>query len=120
MPKNNSKSRKIKISEKTKRIRKSGNELKLSEEDWIYAFKRHCINKYRVIDDELAMFSTELSNWRIEHDGCVVTLWHESKDFAVHGNDRSSYHVQNVFYDIDYCIRSAKEHDEFEAKVRYG
>lgn len=58
---------------------------------------------------------TKFSNWKISTDPEeeVIYLHHENDKLARIGNYRSRYHIHNVFYDLDYCVKSIVEHDVF-------
>lgn len=112
--------KKDRIKNKSKEIRLSNNIISIDLADWERLLEKNGVTKFNIINCETVLFSSNLSHWRIEHDGCVATLWHESKDYVKRGNDRSSYHIQDVSDSIDYLIKQTKLHDLFEKKTRYG
>jgi len=61
--------------------------------------------------------STPSGEWLIVFKDRFIELLHRSNlATVVWKNYRGHYHVQNVYYDLDYCVKSIKEHDLFKLK----
>lgn len=112
-----------KIKEKENKIRRSrkGEKIEFSDSE----IERIMI-KYDIADYTLGTWGdiivrTRFSNWKIsvDPDEEVVFLHHENERLSRVGNYRSAYHIHNVFYDLDYCVKSIVEHDSYkESKIR--
>lgn len=111
---------KDRIKEKSKRIRLSGNVVEWSDSCIESIMGKYKIENYKISHWGGITIITNLSEWRIENDGVIVSLKHSSKDVLSFQNDRGSYHLQNVFYDLDYCVKSIVAHEEYEKNHRYG
>ena len=114
-----SNSSKSKIKERARKIRQSGNVVEWSEDYIEKVMRKYGISNYKVSHWGGITIVTKLSEWRIEHDEVVISLKHSSRDVLSFQNDRGSYHLQNVFYDLDYCVKSIVSHEEYEKNHRY-
>lgn len=105
---------KSKIQEKIKKkeieIIKSGNVVDYSEQQKIEVLEKYNITNYRLELWGDIRLKSDHSYWLIKFEEDMVTLWHESDQVSSVGNDRSSYHKQNVFYDLEFCVKSISTH----------
>lgn len=111
--------RRIRIIQKRHEIEESGNEVVFSEDIIESVMKDNNITNYKIDAAGNIRIISEFDTWIIETDGCVVFLYHSNKQMIRGGNERSSYHLHNVFYDLAYATRVVKQHDEYQAE-RYG
>lgn len=106
--------RKEKLKEKEYKIRSSKNKIVISED-----LVHEVMGEFHVVDyrmelwDEIRLKSNH-GSWIIRWDEEVIFLWHGSETSIRFGNDRSSYHLQNVFYDLHFCVKSIVEHDMYK------
>ena len=105
-----------KLRKRENKIRNSGNVVSMKKEDIIRAMDSHGFTNYRINPWGSINLQSKFDYWIIESDGSVVYLKHGNEKLLRVGNERSSYHLHNVFYDLDFCIKSIKEHDEFKSR----
>ena len=94
-------------------IRQSGNKILLTDNIITDTMDMFGFEDYRICPWGEVRLKSRYGNWIVRWDDEVIFLWHGSDRIIKHGNERDSYHLQNVFYDLPYCIRSIKEHDDF-------
>lgn len=104
-----------KLKEREKKIRANGNIVSMRKEDIVKVMDKHGFTDYRVNPWGSIDLKSKYDYWVIESDDSVVYLKHGNEKLIRIGNERSSYHLHNVFYDLDFCIKSIKEHDEFKS-----
>lgn len=106
-----------KIKEKEIKIREArgGDKMEISAEEIESVMKKYDILDYRVDTWDNIIVRTGLDNWKISLDDKmeVVQLHHENTRLARVGNHRSRYHLHNVFYDLDFCVKTIAEHDNY-------
>lgn len=112
--------REEKIKAKIKKIRKSNNVIIWNDELVKETMDKYGLSNYKVSDWEEIDLKTKYGNWRIEHDTRMIKLKHENSYTSAFQNDRGSYHLQNVFYDLDFCISSIVSHEEHLETTRFG
>lgn len=102
----------LRIKERT--IRASGNVVSVSDEHIRDIMTKYGFENYRhEFWDEIRLVSKR-GSWIIRYDEEVVFLLHGNEKKILGGNDRASYHLQNVFYDLDFAVKSVFEHDVFK------
>lgn len=106
-----------KIGLKKQEIIESGNIVDIDDNDIHEIMKEYGYDSYDIKlwgDVEL---STPSGEWLIVFKDRFIELLHRSNlATVVWKNYRGHYHVQNVYYDLDYCVKSIKEHDLFKLK----
>ena len=106
--------RHARIQNKENVIRRSGNCVDFSEDMIQKVMEKYNIKDYRLDPWGDLRIQSKFDLWIIRADEEVVVLWHGSDRKLRIGNDRSSYHMQNVFYDLDFAVQSIIEHDEYK------
>lgn len=102
---------------KEAKIIKSGNIISLSEEEIHQKIKKYGFKNYRIEVWGDITLKSELDDWIIEIHDQHIRLLHKTKGSAsLKGNMRSSYHIQDVFYDLDFCLQSIKSHDDYRSR----
>lgn len=106
-----------KIKEKEASIRRSrdGGKVNFTDEEIKRVMEKYGVADYRIEVWGDISLQSKFSSWRIsiDPDDEVIFLHHENKKLIRVGNERSSYHIHNVYYDLDYCVKSIIEHDEY-------
>lgn len=102
-----------KIKNKINKIINSGNKVDFSDKNIHDTMVKYDMQDYRIEVWGDVRVVSKFGSWIIKVDNEVVYLYHASQKNIKIGNDRSSYHIHNVFYDLDYCVRSIAEHDSF-------
>lgn len=85
------------IKKREKEIINSGNVVNYSERQKIEVMEKYNITSYRIELWGDIRLKANYSYWLIKFEEDIVVLWHESDQISNVGNDRSSYHKQNVF-----------------------
>lgn len=112
-----SKKRHDKLKIKEREIRASKNVVDASVEAVRGIMSKYGFENYRIEPWEDIRLVSKYDTWIIRTDGEVVFLWHGNSRKILVANDRGSYHLQNVFYDIDFAVKSVFEHDVFKEQV---
>lgn len=115
-PKEKRKKKHEKLRQKEFEIRKSNNVVAFDD-----ITVENVMNKYNIEDYKIEVWGdisvkSKIDNWLIKTDGVVIALLHENAKIARVGNERSSWHIHNLFYDLDYCVKSIVKHDEYVQK----
>lgn len=120
MSKNNSKKRAEfhkKIRAKEAVIRNSNNKIDFTESEAIEMLKKYGFGNYDIKFWGDIHIQSKYDNWVVSVDDReVITLLHSTFLLNRMGNNRSSYHIQDVFYDLDYCLKTIYEHDMYKEK----
>lgn len=104
---------KQRIKDKIKTIKKANNIVEITRKGWQDKFSQYGIENYKEIGFNIYSATYNMSRWRIEVEEDIVYLKHESSIFARFQNDRGSYHLHDVFYDLDYCLMSIITHIDY-------
>ena len=105
--------RKKRIKNKENEIRHSGNKINLTDDITIDTMNEFGIEDYRIDPWGDIRINSAHGNWIVRSDDEVIYLWHRNEGSSQAKSDRNSYHLQNVFYDLPYCVGSIVEHDEY-------
>lgn len=112
---------KKRIRVKEAKIRQSRNVVDISDEIIHRTMGKYNYDNYRIEVWGDITLKSDIDEWIIENDGEVIRLLHRTKGIiSLKGNMRSSYHIQDVFYDLDYCIRSIRWHDDYKKGIKKG
>lgn len=105
-----------KIKKKEATIRRSGNEVDFSENKIEEVMTKYGFTDYKIKFWGNIYLTSKFDNWIISTDKYeeVIFLHHATFQIDRKGNNRSSYHVHNVYYDLDFCVKSISEHDEYK------
>lgn len=100
------------------RIRGAGNVVPEFTKEYVSKIMdMHGVDEYRIeLWGDIRIVS-KYDTWLIETDGEVIYLKHGNIRQIRVGNDRNSYHIHNVFYDLEYCVKSIVEHDKFKEGI---
>lgn len=111
-----------KIKSKTHKIKNENNLVDLSVRKVDKTMSKYGVPEYKIEDWGDVIVSTVFSNWKIstDEDENIIYLHHENERLARKGNYRSKYHIHNVFYDLDYCVKSIVEHENFKKGITTG
>lgn len=114
----NRKGKHRKIYEKAHRIMKQGWKTPdLSEKEILdIANKYPTLNVKVLINNDIVVRSIK-DSWLIIDEGRFYTLYH--KGIVFEGRKaKESYHLQDVFYDLNYIFASIVSHDEYKMGIK--
>lgn len=103
-----------KIRKKKAEIVKYGNVVDITDEEIHEVMKRYDFQNYTIEVWGDVNITTPSGRWRVIFEEKYIELQHMNSNISRKGNYRSSYHIQNVYYDYDFCIKSIKEHDLYK------
>lgn len=54
--------------------------------------------------------------WLVVNDGRFLALYHYGKLSTRRGKTKENYHIQDVFYDIEFLLASIVSHDQYDIR----
>lgn len=107
-----------KIYSKAMEIMKGGNETEILSEERIKGIKE----SYPEFTIEskagnALSIKSKFDSWMVMDEESFFVLYHMGKSSSGVGS-MESYHVQDVFKDIDYLLKSIEAHDDFKINVK--
>lgn len=101
------------IYEKAHRMMSQGWETKeLTEKEILEIASRYPTLKVKVLVGGTTIVRSKKDTWVIRDESRFYTLYHQGLSF-VKGKIREKYHVQDVFYDMEFIFASIISHDDF-------
>ena len=104
-----------KIKNKIREIRSRDNVVDFSISAIEEVMKKHNIETYNADPWGDLRVKSKYDSWIAYEANGVIYLLHANGRIKSAGY-RGDYHIQNVFYDLDYCVKSIVEHDEYKAR----
>lgn len=101
------------LKKKEMKIRSTGNKIHLTDNIINDTMEMYHFDNYRIEFNGSIRLVSKHGVWIIEPDEEVIFLWHGNERCIRVRKERDSYHLQNVFFDLDYCVKSIYEHDQF-------
>lgn len=109
----NSKNQKYrKIYEKAMRIRSSGVHKGLSEKDVLELEPRFPQLRLKVVMGGDIIVRSKKDTWMIRDEEGFISLHHKGTIISK-GKIKDVYHLQDVFYDLEFALASIVSHDEY-------
>lgn len=108
-----------KIRIKEDKIKNSDNTVDFSDDKIKEVMARYGYTDYRIEVWGDVSLKSKYDSWKISTDKKekVVYLHHANERLIRKGNNRSSWHLQNVFYDLDFCVKSIHSHDKYKERA---
>lgn len=101
------------IYEKAHRIMKKGFETtEMSEEDILAMAQRFPQLDIRVVIGGDMIVKSKKDVWMIVDEGRFISLYHKKVVFEK-GKVKDRYHIQDIFYDLEFTLASIISHDDF-------
>lgn len=63
---------------------------------------------------------SKFDSWVVMDEESFFVLYHMKKNSVSSVGSAEGYHVQDVFKDIDFLLKSIEAHDDFEINVKLG
>lgn len=108
-----------KIYKKAHKIMAKGFETEeLSKEQIMDIAKRYPKLQVSVIIGGDIVVRSVHDTWIIKDEGRFISLYH--KAFVLEkGKRKEKYHIQDIFYDLDFAFASIVSHDEFKLGIKF-
>lgn len=107
-----------KIYHKAHKIMEMGFETEiLTENEILEKAKKYPHIKVKVTIGGDIIVRSKRDTWLIKDEGRFITLYHK-KTIFVGSKIKDSYHVQDVFYDLDFVFASIVSHDDYAINGR--
>lgn len=112
----NNNRRKNRIDKREEHLRKTSSGVEMWTESYVEEImKRYGLENYEShISTQEIYVRTNFSNWKVAHDSKIVVLYHDSKITINARKIRDKYHKQDVFYNLNQCIKTIGEHEKFK------
>ena len=88
-----------------------------SEEIMEIASRYTKLKKVRVLIGGDIIIISKADTWVLKNEGNFLALYHRSMVMS-EGRMKESYHIQDVFYDLEYALASIVSHDEFVLGIK--
>ncbi|GAB6253667.1 hypothetical protein BCSAG_49850 [Bacillus cereus] len=84
----------------------------LTEEEILEIASRYPTLKVKALVGGTTIVRSKKDTWVIRDEARFYTLYHQGLSF-VKGKTREKYHVQDIFYDMEFIFASIVSHDDY-------